>query len=268
MMKTLYESILDMDEQKSDWEVLNHIVEKETGWTLSSDGKYILSGTRHFPANINTNFSNNKEWFEKLIGCAKKHKLKIQPLGALELDSDSIHLLEDVDIEYICKLKIYVNNPVKIDLSKIKSPIQRIKLEEQRGSYCDINSITLQKTPVITTLIDLYTPDGWEGLQNVKNMKCFNLITNESRGAFLINPKTGLINSNHLQQFVDNNPDVINFYIRTSEKRREKYYQVKLKGREVMGIMGKSENALVSKGILEDYYQKNADFKQWYEKHM
>ena len=70
-------------------------------------------------------------------------------------------------------------------------------------------------------------------------MNCFNLITSEGRGSFLLNPKIGIINSNHLQQFVDNNPKVTNFYIRTSEKRREKYYQVKLKGREVTGIMGK-----------------------------
>ena len=76
-MKTLYESILDMDEEKSDWEVLNSIVEKETGWTLSSDGKYILSGTKHFPAEVDTQFSNNIEWFEKLVNCAKKYKLKI-----------------------------------------------------------------------------------------------------------------------------------------------------------------------------------------------
>lgn len=214
---------------------------------------------------MNTRFGNNKEWFEKLVNCAKKYKLKIQPFGLLVLDSHSIHLLEDVDIEYICELKIYVNNPVKIDLSKIKSPIQRITMVEQR-SYCDIDSITLQKTPVITTHIDLYT--GWEGLQNVKNMKCFNLITNESRGAFLIDPKNEIVNSNHLQQFVDNNPNVTNFYIRTTMKRREKYYQVKLEGREVVDIMDKSENALISKGVLEDFYLKNTDFRQWYEKHM
>ena len=161
MMKTLYESILDMDEQKSDWEVLNNIVEKETGWTLSSDGKYILSGTKHFPGNIDTHFNgNNKEWFEKLVNCAKKYKLKIQPIGLLMLDSNSIHLLEGVDIEYICKLDISVNN---IDLSKIKSSVQRISLGEKRNSYCDIDSITLQKTPVITAHVNLYT--GWEGLK-------------------------------------------------------------------------------------------------------
>ena len=216
----IYESILDDDfDQKSNKTALTDVVEQETGWTLSSDGKYILSGTKHFPGNINTYLSNNREWFENLVNCAKKYKLKIQPLGLVVLNEQSIHLLEDVDIEYICELKIYVDNPVNVDLSKIKSPIQRIKLEEQRGSYCDINSITLQKTPVITTHIDLYT---WEGLQNVKNMNCFNLIINDSRWAFLLNPKTGLINSNNLQQFVDNNPNVTNFYIRTTEKRREK----------------------------------------------
>lgn len=48
-MKTLYESILDMDEKKSDRGALNSIVKKETGWTLSQDSKYILSGTKHFP---------------------------------------------------------------------------------------------------------------------------------------------------------------------------------------------------------------------------
>jgi len=266
-MKTLYESILDMDEQKSDWEVLNNIVEKETGWTLSSAGKYILSGTKNSPGNIDTHFNgNNKEWFEKLVNCAKKYKLKIQPIGLLMLDSDSICLLEGVDIEYICKLDISVNNPVNIDLSKIKSSVQRISLGEKRNSYCDIDSITLQKTPVITAHVNLYT--GWEGLKNVKDMNCTNLIISESRGTFLLNPKSGDINSNNLQQLVDNNPNVANFYIKTVVSGRTKYYQVKLKGREVVGVMGKSESALISKGVLEDFNQKNADYKQWYEKHM
>ena len=267
-MRTLYESILDMDEKKSELEALNSIVEKETGWTLSSDGKYILSGTKHFPGNIDTYFYGNKdkEWFEKLISYAKKYKLKIQPLGLLILDSDSIHLLEGIDIEYICKLSIPVNNPVNIDLSKIKSPIQRISFAEARNSYCDINSITLPKTPVITASVDLYT--GWEGLKNVKDMNCTNLITSEGRGVFLLNPKIGSIDSNKLQQFVDNNSKVTNFYIETRENGKKKYYQVKLKGREVVGIMGKSEGALISKGVLEDYNQKNADYKQWYEKNM
>lgn len=265
-MRTLYESILDMDEKKSDWEALNNIVEKETGWTLSSDGKYILSGTKHFPAEVDTQFGNNGEWFERLISCAKKYKLKIQPLGLLILNSNSIHLLEGVDIEYICELNVVVNNPVNIDLSKIKSPIQRISLGEKRNSYCDIDSITLQKAPVITARVDLYT--GWEGLKNVKDMNCTNLITNDGRGVFLFNPKIGDIASNKLQQFVNNNPNVPNFYIKTRENGKEKYYQIKLKGREVVGVMGKSEGALISKGILEDFYQKNADFKQWYEKYM
>ena len=84
-MKTLYESILDMDEKNSDIATLRYQVETTTGWTLSSDGKYILSGTMHFPGNIDTYFYGNKdkEWFEKLISCAKKYKLKIQPLGLL-----------------------------------------------------------------------------------------------------------------------------------------------------------------------------------------
>lgn len=268
-MKSLYESILDMDEKKSDWNVLNSIVEKETGWTLSQDGKYILSGTMHFPGNIDTYFNGNrdKEWFEKLISCAKKYKLKIQPLGLLILHSDSIHLLEGVDIEYICKLNIRVNNPVKIDLSKIKSPVQRLSLSELKNSYCDIDSITLQKTPVITACVDLYT--GWEGMKNIKNMNCTNLITSENKeNVFLFNPRVGSIDSNKLQQFVDNNPKVINFYIKTRENGKIKYYQIKLKDREVMGIMGKSEGALISKGVLEDFNQTNIDYKDWYQKHM
>ena len=267
-MKSLYESILDMDEKKSELEALRHTIEKETGWTLSSDGKYILSDTKHFPGNIDTHFYGNKdkEWFEKLISYAKKYKLKIQPLGLLILGSDSIHLLEGVDIEYICKLNILVNNPVNIDLSKIKSPIQRISFAEARNSYCDIDSITLQKTSVITAHVNLYT--GWEGLKNVKDMNCTNLIISEGRGVFLLNPKIGSTDSNKLQQFVDNNPKVTNFYIETRENGKKKYYQVKLKGREVVGITGKSEGALISKGVLEDYNQKNADYKQWYEKHI
>ena len=265
------EGLLDVEgnDENMDHVIMREAVEKETGWTLSSDDKYILSGTKHFPGNIDTCFNgNNKDWFEKLVNCAKKYKLKIQPLGLLILDSSSIHLLEDVDIEYISKLNIRVNNPVNIDLSKIKSPIQRLSLSETRNSYCDLDSITLQKTPVITACVDFYTYNGWEGLKNVKDMNCTNLITNESRGAFLINPKTGLINSNHLQQLVDNNSNVTNFYIKTVVNGRTKYYQIKLKGREVVGIMGKSESALISKRVLEDYNQKNADYKQWYEKHM
>jgi hypothetical protein len=99
-------------------------------------------------------------------------------------------------------------------------------------------------------------------------MNCTNLITSEGRGVFLLNPKIGSIDSNKLQQFVDNNPKVTNFYIETRENGKKKYYQVKLKGREVVGITGKSESALISKGVLEDFNQKNADYKQWYEKHM
>ena len=268
-MKSLYESILDMDEKKSDLELLRYTIEKETGWTLSPDGKYILSGTMHFPGNIDTYFYGNKdkEWFEKLISYAKKYKLKIQPLGLLILDSDSIHLLEGVDIEYICKLNIRVNNPVKIDLSKIKSPVQRLSLSESKNSYRDIDSITLQKIPVITASIDLYT--GWEeGLKNIKDMNCTNLIVNDNKWSFLINPKIGTIDSNKLQQLVDNNSNITNFYIETVVNGRKKYYQVKLKGRNVVGIMGKSEGALISKGVLEDFNQKNADYKEWYQKHM
>ena len=264
----IYESILDDNfGDQVERNSLQNVIEEETGWTLSSDGKYILSGTKHFPGNIDTCFNgHNKEWFEKLINCAKKYKLKIQPLGLLILDNDSIHLLENVDIEYICKLNIVVNNPVNIDLSKIKSQVQRISFGEKRNSYCNIDSITLQKTPVMTACVDLYT--GWEGLKNVKDMNCTNLITSEGRGLFLLNPKIGSIDSNKLQQFVDNNPKVTNFFIETRENGKKKYYQVKLKDREVVGIMGKSESALISKGVLEDFNQTHADYKQWYEKHM
>lgn len=196
----------------------------------------------NFPAELDIQFSNNKEWFEKLVNCAKKYKLKIQPLGLLVLDSNSIHLLEDIDIEYICELKIYVNNPVNIDLSKIKSLIQRITMVEKRNSYCDINSITLQKTPVITTCVNLYT--WWEGLEKVKDVNCSNLITAEGIRSFLFNPKIGAIISSKLQQIVDNNPNVTNFYIKTDVNGKTKYHQVKLKGREVVGVMGKSEKII------------------------
>lgn len=262
------EGLLDVEDndENMDHVIMRDAVEKEIGWTISSDGKYILSGTKHFATEVNTQFGHNGEWFEKLINCAKKYKLKIQPFGLLILDIDSIHLLEDVDIEYICELKIYVNNPVKIDLSKIKSPVHRIIMVEERNSYCDIDSITLQKTPVITTHVDLYT--NWEGLKNVKDINCTNLIISESKWPLLFNPKNGTIDSNKLQQLVDNNQNVTNFYIKAIVNGKKKYHQVKLKGREVVGIMGKSEKALVSKGVLEDFYLMNADFKQWYEKHM
>lgn len=270
-MKSLYESILDMDEKKSDLdlEVLRHLIENETGWTLSSDGKYILSGTKHFPGDIDTYFGDNKEWFERLISCAKKYKLKIQPLGLLVLDSNSIHLLEGVDIEYICELKIYIDNPANVDLSKIKSPIQRIIMAEKQNSWCNIDSIILPKTPVTTTYVNLYT--GWDkSLENIKNMNCHNLIIHNGRGLFVSDIKQKSFNPTLLQQLVNNNPNVDNFYLYVKDLKRPggSYVQVKLKGGIVAGIMGKSENALISKGILEDFYLKNADFKQWYEKHM
>lgn len=268
-MRSLYESILDMDEKKSDWEALNSIVEKETGgWILSSDSKYILSGTKHFPAEVDTQFGNNGVWFEDLVNCAKKYKLKIQPFGLLVLDSRSIHLLEDADIEYICELKIYVNNPVNVDLSKIKSPIQRITIVEQRNSWCDIKSITLQKTPVITADIELYT-DALD-MENIKDMNCHNLIINNSHGIFVSDIKQKSFNPTILQQLINNNPNVVNFYLYVKDFKRPggSYVQVKLKNGIVDGIMGKSEKALISKGVLEDFYLKNADFKQWYEKHI
>lgn len=263
-MKSLYESILDADEEKSDYAVLRYQVENQTGWTLSSDGKYILSGTKHFPGNINTVTGDNTKWFEKLISCAKKYNLKIQPLGLLMMDINSIHLLEGVDIEYICKLDIHVNNPVNVDLSKIKSPIQRISLGEKSGSFCAIKSINLQKTPIITAEVDLYT--GILDMENIKDMNCNNLIILDARSTFGKDP--GPTSLNRLQQLVNNNPKVTNFYIKTRENGKKKYYQVKLKGKEVVGVMGKSEGALMSKGILEDFDKKNSDYKEWYEKHM
>ena len=263
------EGLLDVEgnDEKMDHVIMREAVEKETGWTLSSDGKYILSGTKHFPGNVDTAFNSNKGWFEKLVNCAKKHKLKIQPLGLLTLDSDSIHLLEDVDIEYICTLNVRVNNPVNIDLSKIKSPIHRIMLIERQNSWCNINSIALQKTPVITTRISLYT--GRSDMGNIKGMNCNNLIVDDPR-VFIFDVKQKSFDRTLLQQLVDNNPKVDNFYLYVKDPKRPggSYVQVKLKGREVIDIMGKSENTLVSKGVLEDFYQKNADFKQWYEKHM
>lgn len=267
-MKTLYESILDMDEKKSDWEALNNIVEKETGWTLSPDSKYILSGTMHFPAEVDTQFGNNGVWFESLVNCAKKYKLKIQPFGLLVLDDRFIYLLEDVDIEYICELKIYVNNPVNVDLSKIKSPIQRITIVEKGNSFCEIKSITLQKTPIITADVELYA-DALD-MENIKDMNCHNLIINNGRGIFVSDIKQKLLKTTILQQLIGNNPNVDNFYLYVKDFKRPggSYVQVKLKGREVVGIMGKSEKSLITKGVLEDFYQKNADYKQWYQKHM
>ena len=184
------------------------------------------------------------------------------------LDSNSIHLLEDIDIEYICELKIYVNNPVNVDLSNIKSPIQRITMVEKRNSWCDIDSIISQKSSVITMNIDLYT--GASDMENIKDMNCHNLIINNNRGIFVSNIKQKFFDRILLQQLVNNNPNVDNFYLYISDFKRPggSYVQVKLKGREVVGIMGKSEKSLVSKGVLEDFYLKNADFKQWYQKHM
>ena len=266
------EGLLDVEgnDENMDHVIMREVVEKETGWTLSSDDKYILSGTKHFPGNIDTRFNGNRnrDWFEKLVNCAKKYKLKIQPLGLLMLDSNSIHLLEGVDIEYICELRISVNNPVKIDLSKIKLPVRRIMLVEERNSYHDIDSIISPKTSVITTNINLYT--GRPDMENIKDMNCHNLIINNGRGTIVFDIKQKLFNPVLLQQLVNNNPNVDNFYVYVKDPKRPggSYVQVKLKGREVVGIMGKSERALISKGVLEDFNQKNEDYKQWYEKHM
>ena len=179
-----------------------------------------------------------------------------------------MYLLEGIDIEYICELKIYVNNPVNIDLSKIKSPIQRITMVEKSNSFCEIKSITLQKTPIITADVELYA--GTLDMENIKDMNCHNLIINNGRGIFVSDVKQKLIKTISLQQLVNNNPNVDNFYLYVKDFKRPggSYVQVKLKGREVMGIMGKSEKVLISKGVLEDFYQKNADFKQWYQKHI
>lgn len=265
-MKTIYESILDMDEEKSDIATLRYQVQTTTGWDLSSDGKYILSGSPHFPAELNTTFGNNSSWFVNLVNCAKKYNLKIQPFGELIIPAASLYLLEGLDIEYICHLKVYVNNPADVNLTKIKSPILRTTFVEERNSFCEIKSITLQKTPMITASSGLYT--GWEGLQNIKNMNCTNLIVSENKDKiFLLNPKAGDVNLVKMQQFVDNNPNVTNFYIETRENGKKKFYQMKLKGRNVVGVLGKSENTLVSKEVLEDFYKKNGDYKQWYEKH-
>lgn len=262
-MKTLYESILDMDEKNSDIAALRYQVETTTGWTLSSDGKYILSGSPHFPAEINTTFGNNSSWFVNLVNCAKKYNLKIQPIGELIIPAHSLYLLEGLDIEYICELKVYVNNPADVNLTKIKSPILRTTFVEERNSFCEIKSIVLQKTPMITADVELYADDS--DMENIKDMNCINLIVNDARGIFTrVSSTLGL---QRLQQLVDNNPDVYDFFIKVVDKNKKKYYQVKLKGKKVDGLMGKSENTLVSKEVLEDFYKKNGDFKQWYEKH-
>ena len=42
-MKSLYESILDMDEKKSDWDVLRYQVQTMTGWDLSDEKEMFLN---------------------------------------------------------------------------------------------------------------------------------------------------------------------------------------------------------------------------------
>ena len=71
-----------------------------------------------------------------------------------------------------------------------------------------------------------------------------------------------------LQQLVNNNPNVTNFYLKQSINGKTKYYQIKLKGSSVDKVLHKTEVFLTNKGILEDFYTKNGDYKQWYEKHM
>jgi hypothetical protein len=117
---------------------------------------------------------------------------------------------------------------------------------------------------VITAEVDLYT--GILDMENIKDMNCNNLIILDARSTF--GKEIGPTSLNRLQQLVNNNPKVTNFYIKTRENGKKKYYQIKLKGKEVVGVMGKSEGALITKGVLEDYNKKNSDYKEWYEKHM
>lgn len=160
-------------------------------------------------------------------------------------------------------MKVYVNNPADVNLTKIKSPILRTTFVEERNSFCEIKSIVLQKTPMITADVELYA--GVLDVENIKDMNCINLIVNDARGVFArTSTDMGL---QRLQQLVDNNPNVYDFFIKVVDKNKKKYYQVKLKGKKVVGLMGKSENTLVSKEVLEDFYKKNGDYKEWYEKH-
>lgn len=107
---------------------------------------------------------------------------------------------------------------------------------------------------------------------DIKGWNCKNLIISEEAHR-IIDPSHGnkemtTHGKNLLQNIIDDNPKVENFYIQCWSGKYEKYFSVKLKGRKVEGLMGKSKNALVSKEVLEDFYKKNGDFKQWYEKHM
>lgn len=258
-MKTLYESILDMDEKKSDLEALRYTIEKETGWTLSPDGKYILSGTMWFTPEI-----SDTEWFEKLIICAKKYKLKIQPFGKLIIKEQDVYLLENDNIEYICELDICCqnSNPVNINLSKIKTPIHRLYIEDTGYRKNSVPGNIILPKSIKTAFMSL--TDRLEGELEYKNLNCENLIIYDTY-ARLWNKDYN--NLKHMQYIVNNNPEVSNFYIAQGGSHN-KYHQAKLKGRNVVGIMGKSEGALLSKGVLEDFNQKNADYREWYEKHM
>jgi hypothetical protein len=267
-VKSLYESIFDMDEKKGDYEALKYNVETETGYTLSSDGKYILSGTMHFPPEIDitpirSRGRYNIDWMERLVNCSIKHNLTIQPLGELTMTNSHLNLITPpTKIEYINKLTMHCYGDV--DLSPLTTDINYLYISTA-GLVANVKVVPTEHYLHTVCVPNSSSPD-------IKGWNCENLIIDEAVHR-IIDPSNGnkemtTHGKNLLQNIIDDNPKVKNFYIRCWSGRYEKYFSVKLKGRKAEGLMGKTKNNLTTKGVLEDSYQKNSDYKQWYEKHM
>lgn len=115
-------------------------------------------------------------------------------------------------------MKVYVNNPADVNLTKIKSPILSTTLVKEGNSFCEIKSITLQKTPMITADVELYADDL--DMENIKDMNCHNLIINNGRGIFVSDIKQKLLKTTLLQRLINNNPNVNNFYLYINDFKR------------------------------------------------
>lgn len=267
-MKSLYESILDADEEKSDYAVLRYQVETQTGWTLSSDGKYILSGTLHFPPDIDTTPTRsqgryNIDWMEKLVNCSIKYNLTIQPLGKLLIKNSHLNLITSpTKIEYIDKLAIYCSGDV--DLSSLTTNIKYLYISRV-GLTTNVKVV-----PVKHHVHTVSIPNG--SSPYIKGWNCENLIIEEEVHR-IIDPSNGnkemsTNGKNLLQNIIDDNPKVENFYIKCWSGRHEKYFSVKLKGRKVEKLVGKTETYLTNNNIIPNHDTKIEEYKNWYEKHM
>lgn len=270
-MITLYESLLsDFDtldrDNVRDMKIAE--IEEMTGWTLSEDGKYILSGTMHFAPDIDITPTRshgryNIDWMEKLVNYSIKHGLTIQPLGELQMTNSHLNLITaPTKIEYIDKLAIYCGGDT--DLSSLTTNINYLYI---------LRAGLVTNAKVVPTKHHLHTvrvPNS--SSPDIKGWNCENLIIDEAAHR-IIDPSNGnkemtTYGKNLLQNIIDDNPKVENFYIRCWSGRYEKYFSVKLKGRKVEKLVGKTETYLSNNNIIPNYNTKTEEYKNWYKKHM